>query len=226
MTDDTDGLPPEQDAVRRLLASTRDTDGVPDAVVARLDDVLAGLVAERAAERQAAPEPAPATAGPPGATVVPLPTRRRRVLAWSMAAAAAVVVGGVALGQLPGPTGSQSDDAISSSEAEESSGAAADSSSGLRGMSSEGEGVGAALSSGSLERDLVLLRASGEVFTPRSQLLAAGCLPPVTGERFQVTLDGVPAVAVLGPVTPDGQRARVYRCGDDRPAASTVLPAP
>ncbi len=71
----------------------------PPDVTARLDEALAGLVAER----NAAPTPAPVTVhrdgASSGATVVPLASRRRR-LPRALLAAAAVVVGGYAVGNL------------------------------------------------------------------------------------------------------------------------------
>lgn len=83
-----DGLTDED--VRRLLADAHlgpDAEAVPDDVALRLDDVLAGLVAERSQ----------ADAG-----VTPLePRRRSRTRRWLVAAvgvAAAVVLGGVVLG--------------------------------------------------------------------------------------------------------------------------------
>ncbi|WP_104105104.1 hypothetical protein [Nocardioides sp. 616] len=218
----------EHDAVRRLLAASRVTAGVPDAVTARLDETLAGLVAER-----------PTTGGEPGddpterpsqAQVVPLPHRRRRVLAWSVAAAAAVVVGGVAVGSLPTLDGSENDMATSDAGPSLDDGAGALATDPEAGQDQRGESPApftgaAALSSDSLERDLVLLRAAGQP-QPAKRLAAMDCLPPAQGERFLVSLDGVAAVAVLGPVRGDQQRARVYWCESDRPVASALLPAP
>ena len=45
--DERAGLPPDQDAVRRLLAEARHDEPVPPAVAARLDAVLAELTADR-----------------------------------------------------------------------------------------------------------------------------------------------------------------------------------
>ncbi len=82
-------LTPEQDeAVRRLLGEARHDEPMPDSVANRLDDVLAGLVAERA-------EP-PADAKP-RAVVVPIRQRR-----WPkvLVAAAAVSAFGLGISQL------------------------------------------------------------------------------------------------------------------------------
>jgi len=102
MTDEPDGTPlsPEEEAeVRRLLADAGGPAPTPPDVVARLDDVLAGLVAERAGTDSEA-----------AAVVTPLGSRRRR---WPTAllAAAAVVVGGYGLGTVVNRSMSGSDDA-------------------------------------------------------------------------------------------------------------------
>lgn len=82
-------LSPEQEAqVRRLLADARHTDPVPDAVVARLDRVLADLAGE------------PTRA----ATVVRLADRRRRA-ATMLVAAAACVAAVIGVGQIVSNTG-------------------------------------------------------------------------------------------------------------------------
>ena len=83
-------LPPEQEAVRRLLADARHDGPTPPEVVARLDATLASLAAER--------EPAPATSHTT-APVIDLGARRRRMAGIGLLAAAAVVVAGVAIGQ-------------------------------------------------------------------------------------------------------------------------------
>lgn len=82
MTDEE--LTPEQDdGVRRLLADARHDEPMPHDVAARLDDVLAGLVADRAGDEDA-PEPS---------HVVPL--RRRR---WPKVLVAAASVCAIGLG--------------------------------------------------------------------------------------------------------------------------------
>jgi hypothetical protein len=116
------GLPPEQDAVRRLLADARHDGPPPPDVVARLDETLAALTAERSAGLRS-DDTAGAASGhedrSPG-RVVDLGSRRRRVAGIGLLAAASVVVAGVALGQAL-PRGS--DDA-----ADSSAGSASDSS--------------------------------------------------------------------------------------------------
>lgn len=95
----------ESEAVRRLLAEARTDAPMPDEVRSRLDDVLAGLVAERAAGDQPDTEPAPDDRPAP---VVQLQLRRRR-WAQALVAAAAVTVVGVATTQLVGDDRGQDD---------------------------------------------------------------------------------------------------------------------
>lgn len=112
--DDTqpEELTPEQEArVRRLLADARHTDPTPDAVVARLDRVLAGLAEEPARS----------------AAVVRLADRRRRA-ATMLVAAAASVAAVIGVGAVVSNTDSGGADLATSGEAEdaEAPGAATD----------------------------------------------------------------------------------------------------
>ncbi|MGF9753560.1 hypothetical protein AAII07_00005 [Microvirga sp. 0TCS3.31] len=127
---ESSGLPPEQDAVRRLLADARHDGPPPPDVVDRLDETLASLVAERSggltsehtSEHTSERTAGAATGhddGSPG-RLVDLGSRRRRVASIGLLAAASVVVAGVAIGQAL-PRGS--DDA-----ADSSAGSASDSS--------------------------------------------------------------------------------------------------
>jgi hypothetical protein len=139
---ESSGLPPEQEAVRRLLADARHDGPPPPDVVTRLDETLASLVSERASEPTSEPTSAHTTAHDdrsPG-RVVDLGSRRRRVASIGLLAAASVVVAGVALGQaLPrggsdsgeSSAGSQSDTSLAeSSEPSEAGGSGADSGTG------------------------------------------------------------------------------------------------
>lgn len=88
----------QSEAVRRLLADARADQPIPDDVAGRLDDVLAGLVGERAAgdvAAEAGDQPGVEVGAPadqPGsATVIPL--RRRRWPKVLLAAAAVTVFG-------------------------------------------------------------------------------------------------------------------------------------
>jgi hypothetical protein len=106
----TDELNPEQEAaVRRLLAQARHDGPVPDDVAARLDEVLDRLVADEglddleifadAQDAQAAP-----AAGTAPVTELAGVRQRRRTAGRLLLAAAAVVIGGVAVGQVVGNT--------------------------------------------------------------------------------------------------------------------------
>lgn len=93
-------LTPEQEAhVRRLLGDARHHDPTPDAVVARLDRVLADLAGEPVRN----------------ATVVRLADRRRRV-ATVLVAAAASVAAVIGVGQLVSNTGGGADTATSAEQ--------------------------------------------------------------------------------------------------------------
>lgn len=220
-----------EEQVRRLLASARTDEPIPPAVATRLDDVLAGLAVE--------PRPA---------TVTPLAgRRRRRAASWAVAAAASVVVGGVALGQLM----------TAGQDSAESTAGAADTAQAPRALGSEeadgraddGGGVasqsepdlpGAALEQGDaalprltasgLESDLLVLRSTPAGPGVLGELAAQGCLPATArpGDAvYPVVFEGRPAAVVLRPSTPDGQRALVQPCGEQRPSRSVLLvPAP
>jgi hypothetical protein len=145
-----------QDHVRNLLAAAGEPadEQIPDHVAARLDDVLAGLVSERAkapvTSAPGSPPPVAGAAAPsaPGdvqetsarsgsdvvrgqATVSDLASRRRRRWFQGLAAAAAVSVVGVGIGTVLGDTGSGSASLGSNAvTAESAGGAAADSAGG------------------------------------------------------------------------------------------------
>lgn len=89
----------EEEAVRRQLAAARHTEPMPADVAGRLDDVLAGLQAERAEHAE-----------PSESNVVPLASRRRHRIAQGIVAAAAVVAVGVGVTQVLGNMGGGSDD--------------------------------------------------------------------------------------------------------------------
>lgn len=119
MTDAPD-LTPEQEAVRRLLADARHDGPPPPEVVARLDDTLAALVADRGETSVDGVEDVDATDDADHTVVTPvtdLGARRRRLAGMGVLAAAAVVVAGVALGQaLPRGAGDSADSGASQAE--------------------------------------------------------------------------------------------------------------
>jgi hypothetical protein len=234
-------LPPEHDAVRRLLADARHDGPPPPEVVARLDETLATLVAGRdAADRDASP-----------GRVVDLGSRRRRVAGIGLLAAASVMVAGVAIGQvLPRggdetSAGSASDTSLA--EAPESrdvpsSEAGAD----------DGAGAGAAelapeslkssapspvepppsLSSGDARLDEQVLALRGSAVR-RAEVLGSvealrGCDPSSLGRgrRLLAEVDGQTGVVVFR--RPDGaaQQAEIFVCGLPDPVRVLTLPAP
>lgn len=249
MTDAPD-LPPEHDAVRRMLADARHRDATPPEVVARLDEALAGLVAERATPSA---EPTPADDRSPAASVVDLTARRRRRAgAGLLVAAAAVVVAGVAVGQVL-PTGGGSDDsggnAASSAEGGGEPGATSsqqDSFGAEAGRSDSDEELGSAetkreitpqsglpsLSSADAGlRDRLLALRSGAARGPAAldQLQAASaCRTTATGpgRRLPVEVDGQVGLVVYRAPAGADQDAVVYVCGTPEPVRTVTLPAP
>src|SRR5688500_8307111 len=103
-----DGLTPEQEEVRRLLADARHSAPMPDDVANRLDTVLAELAEGSPDELEATPAPASA-----GGVVVSLASRRRRRAATALVAAAAAVAVGIGLGQVVGNGGSPENASVS-----------------------------------------------------------------------------------------------------------------
>jgi hypothetical protein len=252
---ESSGLPPEQEAVRRLLADARHDGPPPPEVVARLDDTLASLVSERAAGRTA--EAATGHDDRSPARVVDLGSRRRRVASLGLLAAASVVVAGVAIGQgLPRSGGDDS--------SESSAGSASDSSladtptseddSGSGSGSGEGGGSGAAsepapeslksspgtpfaglpsLSAADADLDdrLLALRADGS--NRREQLASLDalgrCDVPRAGRASELVaaeLDGQPGVVVFRRPTGEAQGVELYVCGQADPVRTITLPAP
>ena len=161
--------PLDEAFVRALLGEVgREPEPLPDDVAARLDDVLADLVAERTLPDLPDLPDLTATGAGTSAVVVPLDAARRRRRRFSaLVAAAAVVVGGYAVttsGVLSGAGSGDSGDAASG-------GVAMDENSGS-GSAGAGPEVGAfALSSRSLRSDAQRLVASD---TDRLDLLRDG----------------------------------------------------
>lgn len=251
MTDSPD-LTPEHDAVRRLLADARHVGPTPPEVVARLDEALAALVADRST---ATAEVTQDLAGAgvddgPRAPVVDLAARRRRFVGTGLLAAAAVVVAGVALGQvLPGGQGS--DDAGSSaggadrstSMAEDDAGAQAD---GKAGASSSQEMAPQSKSASpsplaavptlsstdpELAEQVEALRSTPS--SPRAERrqtldLMRTCSVPELGKGRRVTaqVDGQPGVVLFQPADGVAQGVAIYVCGTQEPVRTLTLPAP
>jgi hypothetical protein len=237
--DERPGLPPEQDAVRRLLAEARHDEPVPASVAARLDAALEELTAERRESRDATP-------------VVDLTAaRRRRRAGAALLAAAAVVVGGIAVGNVVTGVGGDSsgsdaastadrDDAGSTeSEAEAGAGALEPNASARRAPGAYPAAY--RLSSDSLLHDLVAAReaeataalAGESPQEPEEDSAAddtacdAASLPdPGTGTVVPVTLDGQPALALYRQPSAERQRVAVFLCGESTPERTVTLPSP
>jgi len=233
-SDDRRDLPPEQDAVRRLLAEARHDEPVPPAVAARLDAVLAELTAERRETRTTAP-------------VVDLAARRRRGAGVGLLAAAAVVVAGVGIGQVIDRSGSMDGDNGSATSSESfdrgdagGSGegdAGADAGAGQdEAPAAEDSRRGATASDGapevstdSLRRDLraALLSAASLTAAPEPEAEAACAVAEAVlgdGTRVPITLDGRPALAVYAVPQGGRQQVDVYLCSTAGPAERVWLP--
>ncbi|HET6563071.1 MAG TPA: hypothetical protein VFG72_14450 [Marmoricola sp.] len=251
--DERDLTPEEEDEVTRLLAGAGGPLRTPPDVVARLDDVLAGLVAERDADAAAsipAPSAAPAS----------LEGRRRRRWPKALLAAAAVVAGGYGVTTaLSGVTMSGSDSAGSADEA--AGGAGAESSGSDAGGQAMGDRVrrdgadgqaGEAPANAAALRDQPPLLRADHLAEDVSRLLddaaqqkratdgpaqllkgtlppkAAACVPSRLGPDdtwYLVRYDGRRAALVAAP--PDGGtvRASVLGCDGER-LGSVAAPAP
>lgn len=242
----------EHDEVRRLLsAAGGPTPALPPEVGARLDDVLAGLVAERAeaaGDGQPGGDPEPLEV----ASVTELAPRRHRRWPRILVAAAAVSVVGIGIGNVVGGgvmSGSDSGGTALTAESADSENrpvpsepeAAADRDSPPNASQDQaGAPKGARELTGALDSRPMRLRrssltvdvqrvvdfglAAAVADTPRRW--ADACVRPSTGagdEWLPVRLDGDPGVLVLR-APADGRRtAEVFTCGDaDTPAASTT----
>ena len=233
---ETPDLTPQHDAVRRLLAEARHDEPTPPEVVARLETRLAQLQAERTAELTAAAGTAP---------VIDLGSRRRRLAAIGVMAAAAVVVAGVALGQVLPQGGSGSDSATS---AESDAGAGTDTDTDLR-SGGDDSGAGAALEPTSPEELSGKVRATealpevsldaeldGALTSLRSQTPASSYAADAVvacrvgdvgrGRRVLVQVDGRPGLVIFRAPTRARQEADLFLCGDPEPLRTLSLPAP
>ncbi len=230
---------PEQEAVRRLLAESRHDGPTPPEVVARLDEALASLVTQRGTDPLVSDETAPAP-------VTDLGARRRRLAGVGLLAAAAVVVAGVALGQVLPRSG---DDAAGAGDA-----ATADRESSLAESAQpdtgDDSGAGSAetapeslkstmvapdaglptLSSAdpTLDQQVADLREDVARYQLGSTDALGRCELPATGSvrRLAAQVDGQAGALVFQ--RPDGaaQQVAVYVCGVPEPVRTLTLPAP
>lgn len=110
--------PATEDAVRRTLAAAGGPEATPPEVVARLDDALAALAAERAADPDAPPATGDRPSDPEGVVLEldDAARARRTRLRWLLGAAAAVVVVGIGGGLLGDGSGNDATTASDSSD--------------------------------------------------------------------------------------------------------------
>ncbi len=226
--------PAQDERIRRLLADARHSEPMPEAVVARLDRVLAGLSDDRTQRAERADR----------AEVVDLMARRRRTVGQLLVAAAAVVAVGFGITQvLPDLGGSSGGDAQEAT----AGGAAADSADGgdegSRLVSpgsapeapSDGATSGAAKSTFRIRSDEFgpdVRRARNQLEGGSAALVeypAEGCLAVSVepgSEVVATTYDAAPAALVLRPPSGDVQVVDLYLCGDVEPRRSITLTAP
>jgi hypothetical protein len=228
--------PAQDERIRRILADARHTEPMPEAVVARLDRVLAGLSDERTERADRADR----------AEVVDLMARRRRTVGQLLVAAAAVVAVGFGITQvLPDLGGGSGGDAQETT----AGGAAADSAEGGDGEGSrlvspesapeapsDGTTSGPAKSTIRIRSDEFgpdVRRARNQLADESAQALveypAEGCLAVSVepgSEVVATTYDAAPAALVLRPPSGDVQVVDLYLCGDLEPRRSITLMAP
>lgn len=242
---ESSGLPPDQEAVRRLLADARHDGPPPPDVVARLDDTLAALRAERAAADTS-----------PG-RVVDIGSRRRRVAGIGLLAAASVVVAGVALGQaLPRGGGDAADSSAGSASDSSLAEAPTSEDDGGDSAGSAGEGSGNLADNEARQSDesflspglapgptlfsdddddlvdqLVVLRPDATTGRQRLTSLAAlqGCDGVDAGRWAAVVraqVDGELGLVVYRRPLGEDQGVELYVCGTPDPVRTLTLPAP
>lgn len=234
----------DQEQVSRLLAAaagpSSDEPRMPDDVAQRLDDVLAGLVSERASR------PGDEVAG-----VTELGPRRRKRWPQLLVAAAAVSVLGIGLGNVMGGGGhneqadSSAGRAVQSEERPEAEDEAAPAPTSEGSIDRSGEPADADKPvAGSLDTRRLQRLRSGSLAVDVQQIedfdlavpvggtrreLAKACAVPETragDEWLRVRLDGEEAVLVLREPVEGRRTADVFTCGDaGSPAASTTVDA-
>jgi hypothetical protein len=240
MTDAPD-LTPEQDAVRRLLADARHEGPTPPEVVARLDEALASLVAQRGTDPLVSDEPVSVPA-----PVTDLGARRRRLASVGVLAAAAVVVAGVALGQALPRSGddtaaggdaatadresSLAESAQPDAEDDSSAGSAETAPESLKSTMVAPDAGLPTLSSAdpTLDQQVADLREDVARYQLGSTDALGRCELPATGSvrRLAAQVDGQAGALVFQ--RPDGaaQQVAVYVCGVPEPVRTLTLPAP
>ncbi|MCY7402690.1 MAG: hypothetical protein LH477_17355, partial [Nocardioides sp.] len=225
--------PPAPVAVRRRLGAARHAAPTPPAVVSRLEDALATLQAERAdtADRSGT------------APVIDLAARRRRRLVGiGVMAAAAVVVAGVAVGQILPQSGSDSGGDSSASSADDGGGAdfqagpesggdsSAESTSPeeLSGKAAAPQVLPEVSLNDDLDEALTALRSESRRASTLTADAFVACQVGEVGQGRQVLVqvDGQPGLVVFRATRGASQEADVYLCGDPEAVRTLTLPSP
>jgi hypothetical protein len=233
--------PEQEEQVARALAETarhHPTGPIPAAVSARLDDVLADLVAPRAADAGSG-----ATTVGHGDELAAARRRRRPQLLAAAAAVSVIALAGAAVatgGFGTSRSGSGAEDTAASRSNQDSAGKSSEDrspeSSTDRSLAADASGT-PLLRTASLARDVEAVVDRGLPPTGRRQLAvpapgkkpsaARPCLTPPTrpGERLvPVRLDGRPATLLLEAERDGLRTARVYSCvGATTPLAQTSV---
>jgi hypothetical protein len=234
--------PVDEESVRRLLLAASGPVPTPDDVAARLDDVLAGLQAERD--------------GSAAAPVTDLAAHRRRSWPKVLVAAAAVVVVGVGIGNISDNSGGGGGDAATSARVDAAEGGrAAAPEAGEAEIAPPAEDSDATserdtllgtvptsalprirTDSATLDAQRILDLALGRVATdeqvaPQDQSRVRACdIPAVSrGETLvAVRLEGRRASLLFGKEDAEGSReAQVYSCNDsESPVLVTDVKGP
>lgn len=222
----------EEARIRALLAQARHDEPMPEAVVSRLNRVLADLAGE------------PADVG---ATVVPLSVRRRRATRM-LVAAAAVVVAGVGAGQVLGDRGGSADSAAGDRFGSRASSGPLPAEGNSLTSGSAGSGAGSSQPQAGAPYDLgdslqirprhfaadsravrrrYASESDSQELTP-SPAPAAVCSPGSwgPGRYVPVQYGATPAYLVLRRPSGDTQVADLFVCGGSDPMRSVTLPAP
>ena len=228
----------DDERIRRLLADARHTEPVPEAVATRLDEVLAGLSAERADQDAHEDRRAP---------VIDLAARRRRTAANLLVAAAAVLVVGFGISQvLPNGMSGGAADRGHLRRGRRAPGDSADSGGGEGSRNAQpeagpegpapteydGGAAGKAFQIRSERFGADVRRLRTQLLQDRSQALveypAPECLTADVGagEVVAATYDDAPAAIVLRSPSGDVQVVDLYLCGDAAPRRSITLTAP
>jgi hypothetical protein len=229
---------PEIEEVRRLLADARHDEPMPDDVVTRMDDLIAGL---RDGRVEAATTTVPPSEG--ADNVVPLALHRRRRAVGMLVAAAAIVVGGVVLTQhRPSTTSSES----AGSVAAQDSGVptrSPDKSHSPRSQRRNEFARGDAKITTPVSSDGRLVirpqRFSEDALAGRRLLrgnavdslsalgfVSCAKVPTDDGVVVPATYQQAPAALVYRPASGGSQVVDLYICGNGRPVRTATLPAP